>query len=134
MPPDQATSSNQVEGPNGLIERQVTKELLELFDIDERTLNTQGLQITTTIDPDAQKAAEDAASKYLDGQDPTMRTAVVSIDPKSGRSGPTTAAPTRRVMTLRRPDCRRVRRSRSSPGRGARAGNGPGLPRSTAHR
>lgn len=84
VPPDQATSSNQVEGPNGLIERQVTKELLELFNIDERTLNTQGLQITTTIDPDAQKAAEDAASKYLDGQDPTMRTAVVSIDPKSG--------------------------------------------------
>ena len=84
VPPDQANSSNQVEGPNGLIERQVTKELLELFNIDERTLNTQGLQITTTIDPDAQKAAEDAASKYLDGQDPTMRTAVVSIDPKSG--------------------------------------------------
>ncbi|WP_156752157.1 transglycosylase domain-containing protein [Mycobacterium sp. ACS1612] len=84
VPPEQARSQNQTTGPNGLIERQVQQELLDLFNIDERTLNTQGLQITTTIDPKAQKAAEDAAAKYLDGQDPDMRTAVVSIDPKTG--------------------------------------------------
>ena len=84
MPPEQARSQDQTTGPNGLIERQVTKELLDLFNIDEQTLNTQGLQITTTIDPKAQKAAEEAVSKYLDGQDPDMRTAVVSIDPKTG--------------------------------------------------
>ena len=70
--------------PNGLIERQVTKELLDLFNIDEQTLNTEGLQITTTIDPQAQQAAEDAVTKYLDGQEPDMRAAVVSIDPKTG--------------------------------------------------
>src|SRR6202012_4131122 len=64
--------------------RQVTKELLELFNIDEQTLNTQGLQVTTTIDPQAQKAAENAVSKYLEGQNPDMRTAVVSIDPHNG--------------------------------------------------
>jgi membrane peptidoglycan carboxypeptidase len=84
VPPEQARSQNQTSGPNGLIERQVTQELLDLFNIDERTLNTQGLQITTTIDPKAQAAAEAAASKYLEGQDPDMRTAVVSIDPKTG--------------------------------------------------
>ena len=84
MPPEQARSQNQTTGPNGLIERQVTKELLDLFNINEQTLNTEGLQITTTIDPKAQQAAEDAASEYLDGQDPDMRTAVVSIDPKTG--------------------------------------------------
>ncbi|WP_041312905.1 transglycosylase domain-containing protein [Mycobacterium sp. JS623] len=84
VPPEQARSQNQTSGPNGLIERQVTQELLDLFNIDERTLNTQGLQITTTIDPKAQAAAETAASKYLDGQDPDMRTAIVSIDPKTG--------------------------------------------------
>ncbi|WP_442930481.1 transglycosylase domain-containing protein [Mycobacterium sp. NBC_00419] len=84
VPPDQARSENITTGPNGLIERQVTKELLDLFNIDEQTLNTQGLQITTTIDPQAQQSAVDAVSKYLDGQMPDMRAAVVSIDPKTG--------------------------------------------------
>jgi membrane peptidoglycan carboxypeptidase len=84
VPPDQARAQNQTAGPNGLIERQVTRELLDLFNIDERTLDTQGLQITTTIDPQAQQAAEKAVSKYLEDQDPDMRTAVVSIDPHSG--------------------------------------------------
>ncbi len=84
VPADQARQQNQTTGPNGLIQRQVTKELLELFNIDEQTLNTQGLQITTTIDPTAQKAAEDAVAKYLAGQNADMRTAVVSIDPHNG--------------------------------------------------
>jgi membrane peptidoglycan carboxypeptidase len=84
VPPDQARAQNQTSGPNGLIERQVTKELMELFNIDEQTLNTQGLQITTTIDPKAQQAAEKSISKYLDGQDSDMRGAVVSIDPHDG--------------------------------------------------
>jgi membrane peptidoglycan carboxypeptidase len=84
VPPDQSRMETQTTGPNGLIARAVTRELLDLFNIDERTLNTQGLQITTTIDPKAQEAAEAAANKYLQGQDPDMRTAVVSIDPKTG--------------------------------------------------
>jgi len=84
VPPEQARAKDQTTGPNGLIQRQVTKELLELFNIDEQTLNTQGLQVTTTIDPQAQKAAENAVSKYLEGQNPDMRTAVVSIDPHNG--------------------------------------------------
>ena len=37
MPPELARSANQITGPNGLIERQVTKELLDLFNIDEQT-------------------------------------------------------------------------------------------------
>lgn len=84
VPPDQARAENQTTGPNGLIERQVTKELMELFNIDEQTLNTQGLQVTTTIEPKAQQAAEKAVAKYLHGQDPDMRAAVVSIDPHDG--------------------------------------------------
>jgi membrane peptidoglycan carboxypeptidase len=81
---DAARAANQTTGPNGLIERQVTKELLELFNIDEQTLNTEGLQVTTTIDPKAQKAAEEAVTENLDGQEPDMRSAAVSIDPHTG--------------------------------------------------
>ncbi|MCV7176534.1 penicillin-binding transpeptidase domain-containing protein, partial [Mycolicibacterium sphagni] len=84
IPPDQAGSANQTTGPNGLIERQVIRELLDLFNISEQQLNTEGLQITTTIDPDAQEAAEEAVADALEGQDPDMRAAVVSIDPKTG--------------------------------------------------
>jgi membrane peptidoglycan carboxypeptidase len=84
VPPEQARAANVTTGPNGLIERQVSKELLDLFNIDEQTLNTQGLQITTTIDPQAQQAAENAVTKYLDGQMPDMRSAVASVDPKTG--------------------------------------------------
>jgi membrane peptidoglycan carboxypeptidase len=84
VPPDQARQQFQTTGPNGLIERQVTRELMELFNISEQALNTQGLQVTTTVDPKAQQAAEKAVSKYLEGQDPDMRAAVVSIDPHNG--------------------------------------------------
>ena len=84
VPPDLAKTENLTTGPNGLIERQVIKELLDLFNIDQQTLNTQGLQITTTIDTQAQDAAVNAAETYLDGEMPEMRTAVVSIDPRTG--------------------------------------------------
>jgi membrane peptidoglycan carboxypeptidase len=82
--PDEARAEDETTGPNGLIQRQVTKELLELFNIGEQTLNTQGLQVTTTIDPQAQKAAENAVSKYLEGQNPDMRAAAASINPHNG--------------------------------------------------
>jgi membrane peptidoglycan carboxypeptidase len=84
VPPDLARVQNQTTGPNGLIERQVQKELLDLFDISEQTLNTEGLQVTTTIDPKAQSAAESAVTETMEGQNPDMRSAVVSIDPKTG--------------------------------------------------
>lgn len=84
VPPEQARQQNQTEGPNGLIQRQVIKELLDIFNTNEQALNTEGLQVTTTIDPQAQQAAEKAVAKTLDGQNPDMRSAVVSVDPKTG--------------------------------------------------
>lgn len=84
VPPDQAREENQSDGPNGLIQRQVVKELLDIFNINEQALNTEGLQVTTTIDPTAQKAAEKAVDTVLEGQNPDMRSAVVSIDPHTG--------------------------------------------------
>ncbi len=129
VPPEQARSQDQTTGPNGLIERQVTQELLDLFNIDEQTLNTQGLQITTTIDPKAQQAAEAAASKYLDGQDPDMRTAIVSIDPKTGAVKAYYGGQRRQRVRLRagRVADGFVVQGVRVGGRAA-AGHGPGLP------
>ncbi|WP_024442730.1 transglycosylase domain-containing protein [Mycobacterium sp. UM_WGJ] len=84
IPPDQARNADQASGPAGLIQRQVTEELLDMFGIDEQTLNMEGLRITTTIDMKAQRAVEKAVKATMAGQKPTMRTAVVSIDPRSG--------------------------------------------------
>ena len=122
VPPDQARVQNQTTGPNGLIQRQVTRELMELFNIDEQTLNTQGLQVTTTIDPKAQQAAEKAVSKYLDGLGAPPLGAIPTCAPPwflstrtTARYAPTTAVLTPTVSTSRRADYRPDRRSRCSP-------------------
>ncbi|MCA1005679.1 penicillin-binding protein [Rhodococcus hoagii] len=70
-------------GPEGLIKQQVLQEL-SASGISEQDLNTEGLQITTTIDPQAQQAALDAVETYMDGEPSELRTAVVSVDPRSG--------------------------------------------------
>lgn len=70
-------------GPEGLIKTQVLKEL-EAAGISSRELNTEGLQVTTTIDAKAQQAAIDSVNKTMDGEPDILRTAVVSVDPKTG--------------------------------------------------
>ena len=84
VPPDQARKADRTSGPNGLIERQVIQELLDLFHIDQQMLNTQRLQITTTINMKAQRAVEQAVEMAMAGQKPALRTAVASIDPRNG--------------------------------------------------
>lgn len=42
------------------------------------------MQITTTIDPQAQAAAVEAARSNMEGEPENLRTAVVSVDPKTG--------------------------------------------------
>ena len=70
-------------GPNGLIKRQVMTEL-SAAGITDTQINQEGLQITTTIDAKAQQAAVDSVHKNMQGERPEDRTAVVSIDPKTG--------------------------------------------------
>lgn len=70
-------------GPEGLIRAQVLRELRS-SGISEHELNTGALQIFTTIDARAQQAALDAVNNGLNGQPSELRTAVVSIDPRSG--------------------------------------------------
>ncbi|MBV7294320.1 penicillin-binding protein [Corynebacterium sp. TAE3-ERU12] len=72
----------QVDGPEGLIRNQVISELND-EGISETEVNTQGLRITTTIDPTVQNAALQAVDSYVD-KDNGQRSAVVSIDPTNG--------------------------------------------------
>ncbi|WTL36245.1 penicillin-binding protein [Nocardia sp. NBC_01503] len=71
------------DGPEGLIKNQVLQEL-EAAGISEHELNTEGLQITTTIDAKAQQAVVDSVNKTMDGEPDVLRTAAVSVDPKTG--------------------------------------------------
>jgi membrane peptidoglycan carboxypeptidase len=68
---------------NGHIYNQVRAEL-EQNGISEAEINTEGLTVETTIDPKMQKAAVAAADDIMDGQPQNLRTALVSIDPKTG--------------------------------------------------
>ncbi|GAB2649141.1 transglycosylase domain-containing protein [Nocardia goodfellowii] len=74
---------SQDSGPEGLVKAQVLKELAAAG-ISEHELNTEGLKITTTIDPKMQQAAVDAATKKMQGEPEQLRTASVSIDPRTG--------------------------------------------------
>ncbi|MFZ2177565.1 MAG: transglycosylase domain-containing protein [Rhodococcus sp. (in: high G+C Gram-positive bacteria)] len=76
-------NGNQDDGPEGLIKSQVLRELGEAG-ISEQLLNTEGLQITTTIDPAAQAAAVEAVRSNMKGEPGDLRTGVVSVDPRTG--------------------------------------------------
>ncbi|MGW0891610.1 transglycosylase domain-containing protein [Saccharopolyspora sp. NPDC002578] len=65
------------------IRKQVLAEL-EREGYDEQALTLGGYTITTTIDPAAQKSAEDAVTKVLNGQPQNLRTSLVAVDPKTG--------------------------------------------------
>lgn len=77
------TSGNVTSGPNGLIKQQVLAELNSL-NISEQDVQTEGLKITTTIDPQVQRSVVSAANGQLEGEPKNIRDAVVSIDPGTG--------------------------------------------------
>ncbi|MCW0215085.1 MAG: penicillin-binding protein [Pseudonocardia sp.] len=67
----------------GHIYNQVRAELEEKG-ITDQEINTEGLTVQTTIDPARQQDAIDAVTKVMKGQPDNLRTAVVSVDPKTG--------------------------------------------------
>ncbi|WP_068278867.1 transglycosylase domain-containing protein, partial [Aldersonia kunmingensis] len=83
IPLAQVGAGENGSGPEGLIKNQVLRELSEAG-ISEQQLNTEGLQITTTIDSQAQKSAVDAVNSNMQGEPDELRTAVVSVDPRTG--------------------------------------------------
>jgi membrane peptidoglycan carboxypeptidase len=60
------------------------RDELRSLGIDEDALLTQGLQIQTTIEPQAQREAVDATRAQMRGQPQNLRSATVSIDPRTG--------------------------------------------------
>ncbi|GGF17363.1 penicillin-binding protein 1A [Williamsia phyllosphaerae] len=76
-------SGSVTNGPNGLIKTQVLAELNSL-NISEQQVQTEGLKITTTIDPQVQRSVVASANGQLQGEPRNIRDAVVSIDPKTG--------------------------------------------------
>ncbi|ALC07026.1 Penicillin-binding protein 1A [Corynebacterium deserti GIMN1.010] len=70
-------------GTNGLIKNQVMAELSELG-ITEEDVQNRGLQVTTTIDANAQEGAVEAVNAQMEALTDNNRAAVVSIDPSNG--------------------------------------------------
>ncbi|MGK5679891.1 transglycosylase domain-containing protein [Actinoplanes sp. URMC 104] len=84
-----ASSKTAVSKPVDMIMRHVRAELVEMG-ISEQEFDKGGLTVTTTIDPDVQKAAEEAGSRKsesspMNGKPATYQAAVIGIDPKTGR-------------------------------------------------
>lgn len=52
--------------------------------VTEGEFDTEGLTVTTTVDPGRQREAVKAVTEQLEGQDPELRSALVSIDPRTG--------------------------------------------------
>ncbi|MQY23950.1 transglycosylase domain-containing protein [Nocardia macrotermitis] len=81
--PISAFTDEAAHNANGLIRTQVLAELRNAG-ISQQEIDTGALRITTTIDPRAQQAALRAVHDTLATQPDQLRSAVVSVDPRSG--------------------------------------------------
>ena len=83
VPLNEVANGAEARGPEGLIRARVLAEIAAAG-IDQEQLDTGGLQITTTIDTQAQEAAVNAVRTIFVGEPEELRSAVVSIDPNTG--------------------------------------------------
>ncbi|HTZ45162.1 MAG TPA: transglycosylase domain-containing protein [Jatrophihabitans sp.] len=80
------TGSSALDGPLGLVWRQVKAEL-SADGIDPATINTKGLRIETTIDRTAQRAAQNAIAQTYANLQPfqaNLRPALAAVNPSTG--------------------------------------------------
>lgn len=83
MIPVEDSAPEGIKGPEAFIKRQVNKEL-EADGYPEKKLQSKGYTVVTTIDPDAQKKAEDAVTSVMDDQPDDLSESLVAVDPQSG--------------------------------------------------
>jgi membrane peptidoglycan carboxypeptidase len=81
--PKTGSSLGIPEGPEGLIVQRAVAELAARG-YDEQQIYAGGLRITTTVNKAYQDAAVIAVNEVMQGEDPKLRQALVSIDPRSG--------------------------------------------------
>jgi membrane peptidoglycan carboxypeptidase len=75
--------NNNLTGTQYLIREQVLAEL-DQEGFNEQNLEQHGYTVVTSIDPKAQKAAEDAVNTILQGQPSNLHPALVAVEPKTG--------------------------------------------------
>lgn len=80
-PPGPAVSG--LSGPTGLIAERVERELAA-HGITAQQVGTRGLRVVTTVDRQAQQAAEAQVRGQLHGQPAGIHAALVSVDPATG--------------------------------------------------
>jgi membrane peptidoglycan carboxypeptidase len=81
--PLEKTRITPLEGVRAHIQTQVQRELEENGFPLERALQ-RGLVVRTTIDPKAQRAAEDAVAEVMTGQPAALRQSLTAVDPTKG--------------------------------------------------
>ena len=81
--PPQPRRSGIPDNDRGHIVSAVRAEL-NSYGITEQQVNQEGLQVTTTIDPRRQDQAVESVERRLRGQPANLRTALVSVDPRTG--------------------------------------------------
>ncbi|WP_345341039.1 transglycosylase domain-containing protein, partial [Actinomycetospora succinea] len=81
--PPQPRRSGIPDNDRGHIVSAVRNEL-NTYGITEQQVNQEGLQVTTTIDPDLQDDAVASVERRLRGQPQNLRTSLVSVDPRTG--------------------------------------------------
>jgi membrane peptidoglycan carboxypeptidase len=82
--PYEQTRAKKDLGPRGLLEEAVLEELKAKAGLTKEDILAGGYTIETTIDPTAQKLAEEAVAFGLKGQPANLQPALVAIDPKTG--------------------------------------------------
>ena len=81
--PKAGSSLGIPQGPEGLVAAQAIREL-EAKGYTEQQIRAGGLRITTTVDPNAQKAAVTAVNDVMQDEPQNLRQSLVAVDPRTG--------------------------------------------------
>lgn len=82
--PFEQARAQAVTDARGHIQEQVMAEVEEKLGLDEGEIHSRGFKVVTTIDPTAQKLAEDAVHEVMAKQPAEYRSALVAVAPENG--------------------------------------------------
>ena len=82
--PKAGSSLGVPEGADGIIVNRVIDELESKHGYSEQQIRAGGLRVTTTVDKGYEDIAKASVADVMDGEDETLREALVAVDPKTG--------------------------------------------------